>query len=163
MDKLKGIDILLEAWKLLGEEAPLLIVCGTGPMEEWCKRYVMDNSLNVKMLGFVQNDKAIQLIAESKAMILPTQWYEGFPMSIVEAYSVGTPVLGSKIGNTGSLIINGITGYTFDGRFSSDIEKTVMKFESSGISSCSVKDVFNKQYTENKNFEILEKIYSVIE
>lgn len=75
-------------------EAPKLIVCGTGPMEEWCREFIRQNQLHAELKGFVSNAEVRRLIAESRALILPTQWYEGFPMSIVEAYSVGTPVLG---------------------------------------------------------------------
>lgn len=54
-----------------------------------------------------------KILANSKALILPTQLYEGFPMSIVEAYSVGTPVIGSNIGNVKSVIEERITGVIF--------------------------------------------------
>ena len=60
------------------------------------------------MHGFVTNDKTLKIIANSKALVLPTQWYEGFPMSIVEAFSVGTPVVCSEFGNAGSINIEGI-------------------------------------------------------
>lgn len=40
LDKLKGVDILFEAWKRMGDTAPKLVVCGTGPMEDWCKSFV---------------------------------------------------------------------------------------------------------------------------
>lgn len=73
--KLKGIDILLHAWKELGENAPKLVICGTGPMEKWCKDYVEENRLNVEMKGFVTNEEARRLMGRSKALILPTQWY----------------------------------------------------------------------------------------
>ena len=51
-----------------------------------------------------------KLVANSKALILPTRWYEGFPMSIVEAYSVGTPVICSVLGNIGNVVKEGIIG-----------------------------------------------------
>ena len=47
LDKLKGIDFLFEAWKRMGEGAPKLIVCGTGPMEEWCKSFIRQNDVNI--------------------------------------------------------------------------------------------------------------------
>ena len=56
------------------------------------------------MKGFVSNIEARKLIAISRALILPTRWYEGFPMSIVEAFSVGTPVLCSALGNAGAVV-----------------------------------------------------------
>lgn len=88
LDKLKGIDLLFEAWKHMGEEAPKLIVCGTGSMEDWCKSFIRENDVNIEMRGFVPNNEALKIIANSKAIVLPTQCYEGFPMSIVEAFSV---------------------------------------------------------------------------
>ncbi len=52
LDKLKGVDILLKAWKLMGENAPRLLVCGTGPMEDWCREYIAKNGLtSVEMRG----------------------------------------------------------------------------------------------------------------
>lgn len=113
LDKLKGIDILLYAWKEMGKTASKLFVCGTGPMEKWCKEFVNDNRLNVEMKGFVPNAEAIRIISESKALILPTQWYEGFPMTIVEAYSVGTPVICTDIGNCGCVVQDELTGWKF--------------------------------------------------
>ena len=67
---------------------PELIVCGIGPEEEFCKEYIIRNNLrHVKLMGFVENFKIMDIISESKALILPTQWYEGFPMTIVESMS----------------------------------------------------------------------------
>lgn len=40
LEKIKGIDFLLEAWKQMGGKAPKLIICGVGPMEEWCREYI---------------------------------------------------------------------------------------------------------------------------
>jgi len=112
LDKLKGINLLLEAWKEINDSD--LIICGTGPEEEWCRQYIEENGLtNVKMMGFVPNAQAMDIIAQSKALILPTQWYEGFPMTIVESFACGTPVIGSDIGNVGSLIEDGVTGLKF--------------------------------------------------
>ena len=68
---------------------------------------------NVEFRGFVSNTEVLKIIANSKALILPTQWYEGFPMSIVEAFSVGTPVLCSELGNAGSVVEEGVTGCKF--------------------------------------------------
>lgn len=113
LDKLKGIDILLKAWNRMGKAAPKLIVCGTGPMEKWCKQFITKTRSNVELRGYIPNKEARKLIAHSKALILPTQWYEGFPISIVEAYSVGTPVICTAIGNASSVVEEGITGWKF--------------------------------------------------
>lgn len=158
LDKLKGIDLLLEAWKKLGEEALDLIVCGTGPLKEWCLKYVADNHLaKVKMIGFVKSEDVKKIMGESKALILPSQWYEGFPMSIVEAYSVGTPVLGSDIGNVGNIIETNVTGWKFKYNSVDDLIKAT-KCTKDIVDSVIAE--YNNKYTDIKNYEQLKEIYS---
>ena len=114
LEKLKGIDVLFEAWAAMGDAAPKLVVCGSGPMEEWCKEFIAERNIsNIQLLGQVDNKTAKELMAHSLALIFPTQWYEGFPMTIVEAYSVGTPVIGPDMGNVGDLIEEGVTGWKY--------------------------------------------------
>lgn len=161
LDKLKGIDILLKAWKEMGENAPKLIVCGTGPMEEWCKEYVQKNKLNVEIRGFVPNEEIRKLIGRSKAMILPTQWYEGFPMSIVEAFSVGTPVICSDLGNAGSAVEENITGYKFNQISKKEIMRTIKKMFYSPLSNEKIVEVFNEKYSMKSNYKILMRIYGL--
>ena len=157
IDKLKGVDILLEAWKLMGEEAPKLIICGTGPMEAWCKDYIQKNNLSsVDMLGFVPNEEAKKLIANSRALILPTQWYEGFPMTIVEAYSVGTPVVGSNMGNVGSVIHAGITGEVFQPNNSTDLMNKIIKCSET---NSYLIDEMTQSYGSERNYQIMKNIY----
>lgn len=156
LDKLKGIDLLFEAWKRMGEDAPKLIVCGTGPMEDWCKSFTRENDVNIEMRGFVPNNEALKLIANSKALVLPTQWYEGFPMSIVEAFSVGTPVICSDLGNAGSVVEEGITGYKFQFDSIEDMITCVMKCN--GICESTASKYYEK-YTEKRNYAMLIDVY----
>lgn len=129
LDELKGVRVLLESWRRMGKDAPELVLCGTGPLENWCGRFVAENHLeHVRLLGFVPNEKVKELLSESRAMILPTQWYEGFPMSIAEAYSVGTPVLVSDLGNGGSLVEAGKTGLKFQAADPDSIAGAVRAF-----------------------------------
>ena len=52
LDKLKGIDVLVEAWKLIGKNATKLIVCGSGPMKALCKELVESSKVNVEQKVF---------------------------------------------------------------------------------------------------------------
>ena len=160
LDKLKGIDVLLEAWKQMGTSSPRLLICGTGLMEDWCKDYIARNNLtSVEMMGFVPNTEARKLIANSKALVLPTQWYEGFPMTIVEAYSVGTPVIGSDMGNVGSLIHSGVSGEVFDGHDVASISATVQRVLAQDTYAVSQ---VAKMYTGQANYDQLMDIYATV-
>lgn len=159
LDKLKGVDILFEAWKRMGKNAPKLVVCGTGPMEEWCKAFVRENSVNIEMRGFVPNDEVMRIVASSKALVLPTQWYEGFPMSIVEAFSVGTPVVCSDLGNAGSIVEEGETGCKFAPDLVDDLICAIARC-SELCESTVAKYVL--RYTAETNYQRLIEIYKEI-
>ncbi len=157
IDDIKGIKTLLVAWKKMGNLNSELIICGSGPQEKWCQNYINENKMeNVKMLGFVSNQEVKQIISNSKAVIFPTQWYEGFPMVIVEAYSVGTPVIGSDIGNVNSLIIDHLTGHKFKHNSPDALVEAVEKI---GDMVDSTKKNHEKNYTSEKNYNFLLKIY----
>lgn len=159
LDKLKGIDILFETWKRMGDNAPKLVVCGTGPMEEWCKEFVRQNQVNIELRGFVPNIEAQKLIANSKALVLPTQWYEGFPMSIVEAYSVGTPVICSDIGNAGSVVIEGITGTKFESSSVDKMKQAVQRLQTYPEIYKTTFKTYCDNYTQQQNYQQLRNIY----
>lgn len=155
LDKLKGIDLLLKSWIRIKNSD--LIVCGTGPMEEWCKQFIQQNKLsNVIMMGFVPNKEVINMIAESKALILPTQWYECFPMTVVESIACGTPVIASDIGNTGSLIKNGVTGVKFESNSAEKLRNAVISLQDIHF-KC--REYYVSHYTEKINYNLMMKIY----
>jgi len=164
LDKLKGIDILLKAWKQMGAKAPKLIVCGTGPMEKWCKEFAKSNKLNVEFKGCVPNAEVLKIVASSKALVLPTQWYEGFPMSIVEAFSVGTPVICSDLGNAGSIVEEKITGFKFQYNESDSLKCVIKEFESYDIKLLqqSAYGKYRRYFDQNRNYEMFQTIYREI-
>lgn len=129
LEELKGLRVLLESWRLLGPDAPRLVICGSGPLESWCLQFIQENKMRtVSLAGRLPNENVRRLLATSKALILPTQCYEGFPMCIAESYSVGTPVLVSDLGNGGSLVKQGITGMKFNQKSPQSIADTVRVF-----------------------------------
>lgn len=161
IESLKGIELLLQAWKQVeknqGEDAPKLMVCGMGPMEEWCKDYIEINDLKtVEMRGFVPNGEIRRILAESRALILPTQWYEGFPMAILEAYSVGIPVICSDLGNAGSMVVEGVTGLKFRYDSSEDLAYKISLLEDRPFT---VNREMVRQYSASANYLQLMEIY----
>lgn len=157
LEEIKGIDVLLEAWKIMGKTAPKLLICGSGPLEPWAKEFVQKNGLSqIEFLGFVPNTEVRKLIGDSKALILPTKVYEGFPMTIAESYACGTPVIGSDLGNTGSLIENGISGYKFTTGSPTELTEAIKNIKDSfaGLSE----EIIEK-YSSESNYQNLRGIY----
>jgi glycosyltransferase involved in cell wall biosynthesis len=155
IDTLKGVHLLLEAWKQI--DFADLIICGTGPEEDWINNYVTENQIkNVHMMGLIPNAETLDMIAESKALILPTQWYEGFPMTIVESFACGTPVIGSNIGNVENLLQNVDTGHTFRYDAVDSLVDTVKQFKGEDLNP---RKLYELLYNSETNYELLMEIY----
>ena len=162
LDELKGIKVLFEAWKIMEEGAPELIVCGTGPLEGWCKEYIKDNRLTgIKMFGKVDNATTKRLIAESDALILPSLWYEGFPMVIAEAYSVGTLAIGSNIGNVGCLVQYNSDGQIFKAGDPAELKGIVSSFKIRHTSNVRYHCYIDSLSAET-NYSLLMSIYGKV-
>lgn len=110
----KGILSLLYAWKELKSDAKLKIA-GDGPLMTDVKEFIMLNNLtNIEILGFKMGDELNELINHSSFVIVPSECYENNPLTIIEAYSNGKPVIGSKLGGIPEIIVNNETGYLYE-------------------------------------------------
>ena len=54
----------------------------------------------------------LEAYVDADVYVLPSR-YETFPMSVLEAYSCGKPVIASRVGGLKDLVINGVTGLLF--------------------------------------------------
>lgn len=160
LEEQKGIKVLLDAWKTMGSSAPLLLICGSGPLEDLCKE--ASEKLNIRLMGFVPHKNIIKLFSESKALIFPSLGYEGFPLTIVEAFSVGTPAIGSDIGNIKELIENGKTGFRFTPGNVVDLIKAIKAIEKMNLNRDIIISNFLNKYCYDINYRVLEKIYQEI-
>lgn len=113
LEEEKGIKVLLKAF--LGLKDEKLVICGEGSLTDWCRDFVKKHAMkNVMLKGAVSGEEVKALMSRAKGVIVPSLWYEGFPMIMAEAYSVGTPVIGSDMGNVGRLIKERGGGRTFE-------------------------------------------------
>jgi len=98
----KGVKTLIEAANQLPYK---LVVIGGGPLMDELKAIA---NANIEFVGFKQWDDIKQLVGKACFSVIPSEWYENNPLSVIEAECLGTPVLGAKIGG-----IPDLTDYTF--------------------------------------------------
>lgn len=109
----KGVKTLIETFKKRPNS--ILKIAGTGPMETELKQFVKDNHIaNIEFLGYKSGDELKTLVKEAYFILVPSEWYENNPMTIVEGYATGVPVIGAKIGGIPEIIEEGKTGYLFN-------------------------------------------------
>lgn len=120
----KGVKTLIEAFAKLPKER--LKVVGTGPLEDILKQYCLDMHLNnVEFLGYKKGTPLYELVRNAKFVCVPSEWYENNPMTIIESYSMGTPVIGARIGGIPEIIEQGHTGYCFESRSVDDLVRVI--------------------------------------
>ncbi|MEQ5767640.1 glycosyltransferase family 4 protein [Halomonas sp. H33-56] len=157
----KGIISLIDAWKIWGKKAPLLKVVGDGPLNDKVRNYA--DGLNIEFYGRLSQSDTVELISNAKLQILPSEWFEGFPMVVREAFAFGTPSAVSNIGPLPSIVSHGTSGIVFEPSNPTSIHKMVAKcWEDDGLLKHMGENArleFESKYTEESNYETLLEVY----
>jgi glycosyltransferase involved in cell wall biosynthesis len=103
----KGIATLVRA---AARARQPLVVAGAGPEEAALRRLAAECGGEVDFAGYLSGEALARRIAGATALVLPSEWYENAPVSVLEAYGHGRPVIGTDIGGIPELIRPGETG-----------------------------------------------------
>ncbi|MCC6442026.1 MAG: glycosyltransferase [Armatimonadetes bacterium] len=107
----KGLETLLSALEKAGEVA--LYIAGEGEMRPFLERKAEKMGERVKFLGFQEGEPLRRLIAGARFVVVPSEWYEVFGLTITEAFSHRKAVVGAEIGAIPELVKHGSTGLLF--------------------------------------------------
>ncbi|MES2821987.1 MAG: glycosyltransferase family 4 protein [Pseudomonadota bacterium] len=158
----KGVVTLIEACKKT-KHIPLKIL-GDGELRAQLESTCIQHNLNVEFLGYQNKDTVISMLKNSRFLVLPSECYEGFPVTVAEAYACGKPVLGTKIGSLNEIIEENITGRKFifgSADSLAECMQTLWKDSASlATMSKNARAVFDKKYNPAINLRMLTNIYS---
>lgn len=155
----KGILTLINAMKSL-PNIPLKIA-GTGPLSESLKQY---NLPNIEWLGFKKGAELEQLIKNAMYVVVPSEWYENNPLSIIESMAMGVPVIGSNIGGIPELIQHQKNGFLFQTESVSELGQMIdFAFHMTDsqyyeISNNAI-EFANAHFSEDSHYQKLMQIY----
>lgn len=107
LEHAKGIVQLINVWETLDNTFELTII-GSGQLTGFVESV---NKVNIKYMGKMDNKDTKKLITCSKFLLQTSLWYETFGLTIIEAFSVGTPVIGFDIGTRPDFIKNEYNGF----------------------------------------------------
>ena len=159
LDKNKGIDFILDSWDINKE----LFIFGNGALEENVKKICETNS-HVHYMGFQPQDIIWQYLAKATALLFPTDLYEGFPMTIIESFALGTPVICSNIGNGADIVKKENAGVTFKRRDKDGLMSAIREVEfNHDYYSAQARKAYNNHYTPESNYIQLKNIYEAVE
>jgi exopolysaccharide biosynthesis WecB/TagA/CpsF family protein len=164
----KGVHVAIDAIRvlsLLGSCALTLKVVGDGPLRNGLEDNVRMNR-HVEIVGSKSPDACIKLLKGSRFLVMPSVCYEGFPMTIAEAYACGKPVIASNLGSLAELVEHSKTGLLFEPGNPQDLARK-MKWMIEHEGECmemgkNARRVFEEKYTAERNFKILMEIYNTV-
>lgn len=163
ISKEKGVDILLSAWeKTLDKKGNKLLIIGDGPEKKLLEEQYNQHK-DIEFLGKLDEDQVLTFMKKAKYLVVPSIWYEGFPMTIIEAFSVGTPVISSNIGSLQEVVVHGKNGFHFnygDSKALKECLEMALKFNDYQDLIQNTFNIYLNNYTPDINFKMLMNIYN---
>lgn len=154
----KGVDFLLNAWRDI--QLPLTIV-GDGPENRALRNSAPSTWIFV---GEKKHDEVLKLIRGAEMLIFPSIWYEGLPMTILEAFALGTPVVATDLGALHEIVRDGISGRLFEANNRDSFITIVDNLKSDKRSlerlSRGARSEYEKKYNSERNMKLLNEVYS---
>ena len=130
--EVKGVESLLRAWDVLrerlGERTPELRIAGEGPLEAMVRASAARNP-SVKHLGMIGGEAKRAALAQCRAMMVPSTWWEPLGLVVYEAYDFAKPVLAARSGGLIETVLSGETGLLHSPGCVDEIVRDVLKME----------------------------------
>lgn len=152
----KGVATLIEAAARLPYR---LKVIGGGPLSEELRVKNEELKGNVEFLGYRQWDDIKEIAGRARFTVIPSEWYENNPLSVIEAECIGTPVLGARIGGIPELIEEGVSGMTFESGSADDLTEKIKAMFAAKFDYKAIVDVAMKRYNAENYYGEIMKCY----
>jgi len=164
LSKEKGLPTLLQA--MAGLPATLKLI-GEGPERPRLAETVRQARLaNVRFLGYRQGASLWAEIRRSRFTVLPSEWYENFPLAVLESFALGKPVLGARIGGIPELVQDGETGLTFEPGNVKDLREKILYLLNHPHLLMEMgrkgRELAEKEFNPQKHYESLMSIFRFV-
>lgn len=167
MARFKGLHLLLQAWQKIHPAGYELLIIGDGSeraaLEESCAPSSAKDA-RIIWCGAQPRHKVLELVSASRYAVVPSLCYENFPMTVLEALSVGTPVIAPGHGAFPRILSNDCEGLLFSAGDAASLENVLRAALAAPESvwtqwSVNARNRFLREYTEQENYAQLMAIY----
>jgi glycosyltransferase involved in cell wall biosynthesis len=160
----KGLRTLLAAWKQL-PGIPLMIA-GDGPLRAELEEEAGRAGLtHVVFKGHLSKADTLATMRGARFLVFPSEWPEGFPMTIAESFACGVPVLSSDIGGLPEIVSPGRTGFLFRAGDPGHLAQTALHAwndsEATVALGRAARAEYLARYTADRNYRQLLDIYGL--
>ena len=162
----KGCWTLIHAFEQL-PQVPLKIL-GTGPLEQELQDYVSLKGIgNIQFLGFKSGDEKWQLLRKSLCLVVPSEWYENFPVTVLEAFMAAKPVVAARIGGLPYIVEDGQSGLLFEPGKADQLAKQVERLANDPASAARMgvigRTLSETKYGPDQGYSNLMNIFSQVQ
>jgi glycosyltransferase involved in cell wall biosynthesis len=153
----KGLGVLTAALDRLNGVS--VEVVGTGPEHEQVSRHP-----SVRAVGRLEPERVRQKMREAEYLIVPSLWYEAFPVVVLEAFACGLPVIASRVGALAEIIDDGKTGLLFALGSADELARKIAFAQSNPKAMREMGEnaraEYEANYTPQRNYQQLMAIYA---
>lgn len=158
----KGILTLLAAWERIGAKLPLTIL-GDGPLRTEVASAVESSGGAIRWLGWRSRSEVDAALGVASVLISPSLWVEAGPLSVIESFARGTPVIASRLGSLAEFVRPGVSGDLFDPGNPAALVEAVERFLSLPDSGQrmreSAREIFLDTYSVEKAYDNMLALY----
>ena len=159
----KGIRTLLAAWRELGSRVPLMII-GDGPLASLVESEA--RHARIDWLGQQSREEVYKRMKDASLLIVPSESYENFPMTIAEAFATGLPVVGTNHGGISAIVDHGRNGMLFGRGDHQDLAQTVSRILSHPLELVRMRKEarrdYESKYNASANYNRLISVYESV-
>lgn len=135
-----------------------LKIIGGGPLQEIAAEQAA--GANIEILGHRQWLEIKEIVGKARFCVLPSEWYENNPFSVIESQCLGTPVLGARIGGIPELIDEGKTGMLFESGNAKELKARIGQMFATPFEYRQIALDAQKRYSAERYYTELLKIYN---
>ena len=162
----KGCWTLIRAFEQL-PKVPLKIL-GAGPMEQELSDYVREKRIgNIEFLGFKSGAEKWQILRNSLCLVMPSEWYENFPVTALEAFMACKPIVAARLGGLPYIVEEGKSGLLFEagniGELSQKIQYLVDRPEEAARMGEWGRGLSETKYGPEQGYRNLMNIFSQVQ
>lgn len=154
VNEVKGIRTLCKATADLPYK--LVVIGGGELLPELQEQY---KNSNIEFRGLMEWNDFRPIIERARFMVLPSEWSENNPLTVIESQSLGTPVLGARIGGIPELIEENDSGMTFESGNVDDLKEKIELMWNASFDYKTIADKAVKRYSSETYYEQLMKYY----
>ncbi len=122
----KGVPTLLQAWRQVPKGIPLRVI-GDGPARAQLESEAGAADLSVTFLGHQPREQVIAAMQGARFVVFSSELYENLPLTIIESFACGVPVIASRLGAMQEIITDGLTGLLFSPGNAEDLARVVTR------------------------------------